>query len=111
MRPPASSAAARAPRAATQPPRRRRLQHGDAAGEVSSHVRLSPNPPRSRFKEKPRLPEWTGLELESVRPLKSPVSPSAATRSVAFGSAHLLDLCGGIVSERSREAQLPLAGC
>ena len=37
--------------------------------------------------EKPRLPKKTGPELDSVRPLKSPVSPSAPTRPVAFGSA------------------------
>ena len=48
--------------------------------EVSSryaHVRLLRNPPRPRFKEEPQLPRGTGLELDSVRPLKSPVSPSA----------------------------------
>src|SRR5262249_47061702 len=45
------------------------------------------NPPQPRFKEKPRLPKRAGLELDRVRPLKSPVSPSAPTRNVAFGSA------------------------
>src|SRR5215472_9019510 len=40
--------------------------------------------------EKPRLPKKTGPEADSVRPLKSPVSPSAPTRNVAFGSAPCL---------------------
>src|SRR5262245_61533484 len=43
-----------------------------------------------RLEEKPRLPKWTGLELDRVRPLKSSVSPSAPTRNVAFGSAPCL---------------------
>ena len=38
-------------------------------------------------KKKPRLPTRTGLELDRVRPLKTPVSPSPPTRNVAFGSA------------------------
>src|SRR5215831_18178984 len=42
------------------------------------------------LKEKPRLPKKTGPELDSVRPLKSPVSPSAPTQHVAFGSAPCL---------------------
>src|SRR5215813_9071977 len=42
---------------------------------------------RALPEEKPRLPKKTGPELDSVRPLKSPVSPSAPTRNVAFGSA------------------------
>ena len=75
-----------------------RRQHGDAEGEVSfrcAHVRLFySNPPRPRFTEKPRLLTTTGLELDSVRPLKSPVSPSAPTRPVAFGSA---PTCNGTV--------------
>ena len=33
--------------------------------------------------EKPRLPKKTGPELDRVRPLKPPVSPSAPTRNVA----------------------------
>ena len=45
---------------------------------------LSHNPTRPRFKESSNR---TGLELDSVRPLKSPVSPSAPTRNVEFGSA------------------------
>jgi hypothetical protein len=40
--------------------------------------------------EKPRLPKKTGPEADSVRPLKSPISPSAPTRNVAFGSAPCL---------------------
>src|SRR5262245_42365258 len=40
--------------------------------------------------EKPRLLKKTGPEADSVRPLKSPVSPSAPTRNVAFGSAPCL---------------------
>src|SRR5262249_50560915 len=54
----------------------------------------------TRPKEKPRLPEWTGLELESVRPLQSPVSPSAATRNVDIWFHALPGLRVGIVSER-----------
>jgi len=42
---------------------------------------------RASPEEKPRLPKKTGPEADSVRPLKSPVSPSAPTRNVAFGSA------------------------
>ena len=38
-------------------------------------------------KKMPRPPKRTGLELNRARPLKSPVSPSAPTRNVAFGSA------------------------
>ena len=34
------------------------------------------------LKEKPRLPKKTGPELDSVRPLNSPVSPSAPTQHV-----------------------------
>src|SRR5262249_15465101 len=41
-------------------------------------------------KKKPRLPKKTGPELDSMRPLKSPVSPSAPTRPIAFGSAPCL---------------------
>jgi hypothetical protein len=45
---------------------------------------------RALPEEKPRLPKKTGPELDSVRPLKSPVSPSAPTRPVALGSAPCL---------------------
>src|SRR5262249_31478674 len=48
-------------------------------------------PIRIASKIKPRLPKWTGLELDRVRPLKSSVSPSAPTRNVAYGSAPLPD--------------------
>jgi len=41
-------------------------------------------------KKMPRPPKRTGLELNRARPLKSPVSPSAPTRNVAFGSAPCL---------------------
>jgi hypothetical protein len=47
-------------------------------------------PIRIGLEEKPRLPKWTGLELDRARPLKSPVSPSAPTRNVALGSAPCL---------------------
>jgi len=40
-------------------------------------VLFSPQSSRPRFKEKPQLPKRAGLELDSVRPLQSPVSPLA----------------------------------
>src|SRR5262249_9852181 len=55
----------------------RRL-HIDAEGEVSSrrgHLRpLLLQAASARFKERPRLPKRTGLELDRVRHLQSPVS-------------------------------------
>src|SRR5262245_56294063 len=62
-------------------------QNGDAEGEASScstHVRLFYTNPH-RLEEKPRLPKWTGLELDRVRPSKSPVSPSAPTDVSSVG--------------------------
>src|SRR5262249_32543949 len=41
---------------------------------------------RPRFREKPRLPKRTGLEVDGVRHLKSPVSPSTQMHNAAFGS-------------------------
>jgi hypothetical protein len=58
-----------------------------------------------RFKGKPRLPEWTGLELDSMRPLQSPVSPSAPTRNVAFGSAPCL-ICALGYYRSAREVRI-----
>jgi hypothetical protein len=57
----------------------------------SSHRRFSR---RARYKEKPRLPKVTGLELDKVRPLKSPVSPAAQP-----GTLHLVPRprCNGTV--------------
>src|SRR5262245_55255884 len=45
---------------------------------------------RALPEEKPRLLKKTGPEVDNVRPLKSPVSPSFPTRNVAFGSAPCL---------------------
>src|SRR5262249_42932639 len=45
---------------------------------------------RPDSKKMPRPPKRTGLELNRARPLKSPVSLSAPTRNVAFGSAPCL---------------------
>ena len=62
------------------------------------------------LKEKPRLLEWTGLELDSVKPLKSPVSPSAPIPNVAFGSTPCL-ICGlgyfGVLERLRRPSRLP----
>src|SRR6516165_5696697 len=78
----------------------------DAEGEVISrrgHVRLFyPIRLGLEFKERPRLPKRSGLEWDSVRPLKSPVSPSAPTRNVAFGSAPCLICALGYHRSASR---------
>ena len=46
-----------------------------------------PNPHRLDSRKSPGFLKRTGLELDIVRPLQAPVSPSAPTRNVEFGSA------------------------
>jgi hypothetical protein len=80
----------------------------DAEGEVSSqrgHLRpLLPQFSSTSIQRKAQLPKRAGLELERVRPLQSPVSPSAATRNVAFGSAPCLDnVCWDSIGASSEE--------
>jgi hypothetical protein len=75
-----------------------RLLHGDAADEVSTHVRLSPICLGLDLKKSPGF--LSGRGLDSVRPLKSPVSPSVATPERCIWFHALPDLWVGILSER-----------
>jgi len=70
------------------PPAHFESSHPSQPVQLAKNMRNMPESwPRPRFKEKPRLPTRAGLELDRVKPLKSPVSPWAPTRNVAFGSA------------------------
>src|SRR5262249_3526679 len=62
---------------------------------------------RALPEEKPRLPKKTGPEADSVRPLKSPVSPSAPPRTVPFGSAPGVFCALGYYRRASRRLDVP----